>query len=225
MPDKLTKSASDTFTTAEWELIAEFLEVAAEEFSEHSSNDFTLPATEENRAICRAALGYREAHHGQDEQSSSVLESVTNPADEVFIYDDWLMAYFADRTWTISKNPTADCFTRAELNAIGMLLILAYEEHMDHSGDVDYWLSFPASDENKTILSASVEMIAKEHSYYQANYRDEVAEQIPQVTSAIETEDEIEIPDFWVMYYLANKCKKLSGNPTFQEVDFPKIQG
>ena len=223
MPDKLMESELGNFPPTELELVALFLETAADEFSEHTANDFSLPATDENKAIFLATLRHRETHHRKDERTSAAFEGVMTSADEIFIYDDWLMAYFADRCKTASKNPTIARFTHPELIAIGMLLILAYEDHMEHSDDVPYDLSFPATNENRSLLSSSVDLIAKEHVYYPSYYRQQVAEKIEQVTSAIGSAKEVDIPDYWVMYYLANKCKRLSGCPTFQEIDFPQI--
>lgn len=79
-------------TPTELKIIAFLLQEAAERLSGASSNDFFLPATDEHKAIFAAVLE-RNADKGEDLS----LEEIMEATDEVFMYDDWVMSYFAER--------------------------------------------------------------------------------------------------------------------------------
>jgi hypothetical protein len=96
MPKKTHKA----LTKAELALISQLLQEASDEFSNHGCNDFTLPATEENKAIVaemyRSCLGKEDA----DEE----MEELENEKDELFINDWMLMDYLANRCKQLSKS-------------------------------------------------------------------------------------------------------------------------
>jgi predicted DNA-binding WGR domain protein len=127
----------------------ELLEDAAGEYSEHSCNDYTVPATEDNRQIIAAAIefGYRDS----EEPSEDRLEAKADPANgTIFIWDHWLMSYLAHRCRTV--------YSAAELGLMSDLFdYLAendYHFYDDGEGDEEFTLSPTA--ENKAFLAAAI---------------------------------------------------------------------
>lgn len=199
--------------TTELTMIAEFLEEAANEFEEHSANDFLLPATEENKAIFVAILEHHELNNPDDEHELSV-EEIMASTDEVFIYDHWAMSYFSERCKELLERPAAAAdLSPSELFAISDLLAYAHEDHEKASDSVCFDLTYPSTEENKVVIAATVALFASEVEDYPEPYRKQVKGMIEEITQALTGSDEIDIPDFWLMYYLADKCEKLSGMP------------
>lgn len=199
----------NALSQTELALIAGFLDTAAQDFAGHSGNDFLLPASEENKAIFLAVL---EHHNRQgDREHELTAEGIADATDEVFIYDDWAMAYFAERCGELAKRPGV-ALTPAELFAMGDLLAYAYEDHEGASGRDLYKITLPATPEHKAIVAATVELYRSDHAESTDKYGRWVAKQIKKVDAALGRGGEIEIPDFWVMYHLAHKCRALSGS-------------
>lgn len=203
--------ATKGLSTTELTMIAEFLEEAAEEFSEHSANDFLVPATAENKAIFVAVLDHHDENEPDDEHELTGAE-IMAAADEVFIYDDWAMAYFEQRCKSILNAPGTLPLSPSELYAVSLLLIYAHEVHLDASDSVCYDLSYPATADNRAIVSTTVALIASEMDTYPNPYRQQVRETMQQVRQSLsESSEEIDVPDFWLMQYLSERCKQLSG--------------
>lgn len=198
-------------SSAELTMIAEFLSDAAVEFSEHSANDFLLPATAENKAIFAAVLAHHDEHE-PDYKHQLTVEEIMAATDEVFIYDDWAMAYFEQRCKAILNVPGTPPLSPSELYAVSLLLIYAHEFHLNASDSVCYDLSYPATADNRAIVSATVALIASEMDSYPDPYRQQVREAMEQVRQSLgESSEEIDVPDFWLMQYLSERCKQLSG--------------
>lgn len=75
-----------------WAILAKLLDMAADEFSNHSCNDFTLPNTPDNRALVLNA--------SDDEDMASYINY---DAEEICTYDWLLMRYFADKARELSE--------------------------------------------------------------------------------------------------------------------------
>lgn len=192
-------------------MVAELLETAALEFADHSCNDFLLPATEENKAIFAAVLEHHDDNAPDDEHELSA-EEIMAATDEVFVYDHWAMAYFAERCAALVQDPSASAIlSPSELFAISALLDYACEDHERVSGDVCFDLTYPATEENKAIIAATISLFAAEMEDYSAPDRRKLARTVQEISKALQESDEIDIPDFWLMHYLARKCRKLSG--------------
>ena len=75
--------------TAAWRILAQLLELAADQFADHTSNDFTLPNTPENRAVVEAAEKWGDP--------SGNFEGLNTNEAGTLIYtgDSFLMSYFA----------------------------------------------------------------------------------------------------------------------------------
>ena len=183
--------------------MAEFLGDAADEFADHSNNDFALPATKENKAIFAAVLRHRGKH------GPLTVEGIMAATDEVFVYDDWAMRYFAQRCEERLKKGAAP-LTPAEFNAIAQLLESVALWHEDTSEDVCYDLTFPATRANKALMAAVVQ-----HRQSVADGAPGVAETasaaLKVITASRSKKDEIDLPDFWILSYLAHRCRQLAG--------------
>lgn len=212
---------------AEVALIARFLGAAAEDFAGHSGNDFTLPATEKNKAVVLAVLDHRR--RTSDEEMNLTAEEIAASTDEVFVYDYWAMAYFAERCDLIANGEArAAPLNQEELFAIGDLLALAYEDRERASDDVDSDnIALDLNAENQPIVKGTVELHRKEHVDYPEDYRNQTAAKLKKLSAALKRGGRIEIPDFWVIYFLAHRCRSLSGSteplyPPALETDDPQ---
>ena len=110
----MNRTLKNTFSQLEFEMMQSFLEESAQEFSHYGCNDFLLPATDENKALFMIVL----QKHEQDDDNSLNAEGILEIPGKVFIYDDWLISYFADRCAALlTQSFEVGGLTRAELNA------------------------------------------------------------------------------------------------------------
>lgn len=212
MKSKAIENVIDGLPSEELSLISEFLDDAADEFADHGCNDFTRPATDENKAIFVAVV----EHHGEDDANQLSVEEIMTSKDQVFVYDDWAMRYFAERCEKRLKNPrSTPALTRAELDVMGALLESAAQWHEEYSAEVCYDLTFPATDANKALMArvikSTLPLIAEHADVDYKRAAEEKAVAAMRVIAESKGEEaEIDIPDFWIMRHLANRCKTLS---------------
>ncbi|MGZ5571062.1 MAG: hypothetical protein ACXWF6_08040 [Usitatibacter sp.] len=214
--------ASAGLSTEEVALVARFMKSAAADFSYHSANDFLLPATDENKAIFTAVLEHHNKSGDRDHEITA--EKINMATDEVFIYDDWAMEYFAERCENLAKDPGIASLSQAELFALGDLLSYAYEDHERTSDDIDHDMSLPASGGRRAILAETIKLHRTEHAGYPGAHREKVAAKLASIAPAFLRGGEVTIPDFWIMYCLAHKCRTLSGSdkPLYDPADTAK---
>jgi hypothetical protein len=197
----------------ELSLIAELLEDAGREFSEHGSNDLMLAPTAENRAVCVAVL----AHHGPDRDNPLSLGRTLTSRDAVFVYDDWAMQYLAHRCrQRMAETEAGPPFIPVEFELIATLLERAADVHEESAGNVCYDLTFPATAANKALMSGVLELnrayIARsKDSDYKRAARTTAAAAAKVIAKSTDESDDLDIPDFWLMRYLAARCKALAG--------------
>lgn len=96
-------SAKTISTNEELKNTAELLKEAAEEFSDHSCNDYSLPASEENKAIVIATLKFIEATGDYEDDWDEFAAKVREAKGEISFFDNWLMSYMADRCKTLAE--------------------------------------------------------------------------------------------------------------------------
>lgn len=175
-------------TELEW--LARFLEESAEMFEDHGNNDFLLPASDENKAIIAAVRD----RHGPDDFNDpdafdSASEEMLKSSGELYMYDCWVMDHFAKRC----KQQTDPALSPAEYRVIAILLDLVVEVYPE---DEDFWpeYAYPATEGNKALFADVFE------------YRgDKDAAQ-----AAREATEEVDISDFPIYVFLANKCRQLA---------------
>ncbi len=193
MQFKIKTPANNTsgLTPTELDWLARFLEESAEEFEDHSCGDFSLPATEENKAMMAAAF----EHQGDDGYNYTVEEIIASE-DEVNMYDHWVMAYFAHRCKELATHPEANSpLSQAEHHVIAILLDLIVDWYKE---ETEWWPEYvyPATPENKALFAATFEFEGKPDA----------------AQAAREATDEVDISDLPIHKYLADKCKALSGS-------------
>src|SRR3990167_2451927 len=74
--------------TNTWAILAELLERAADEFSNHGCNDFDLPNTPENNALIVSVEKW-------DNEKAFVGLSISKDGKTIYASDSQLMSYFA----------------------------------------------------------------------------------------------------------------------------------
>lgn len=79
----------------ELDIIADFLTQAESDYEDHSCNDYTVPATEQNREVLKAALCH--GVDALDDSRAGIIEGNSTAEDELFVWDTALMAYLAHR--------------------------------------------------------------------------------------------------------------------------------
>jgi hypothetical protein len=118
---------TSTLSPAELNALAARLDSAAKEFSDHTCNDYPLPANAANKAIAIAALKYIEST-GDDEQDwEEFATDVEAAEDEIEFFDTWLMAYLAQRCKQAASGNGATGLSKAEGDVISGLLDHAAE--------------------------------------------------------------------------------------------------
>jgi hypothetical protein len=116
---------TSTLSPTELNALAARLDAAAKEFSDHSCNDYPLPAIAANKAIAIATLKYIEST-GDDEQDwEEFAADVEDAEDEIEFFDNWLMAYLAQRCKQAASGAAG--LSKAEGDVISGLLDLAAE--------------------------------------------------------------------------------------------------
>jgi hypothetical protein len=162
MSDNAASSTAGPLKAGEIELLAMFLDTAADEFSDKGSNDFTVPATPENKAIVSAIIRFKDP----DQQVFTIAE-LMDEEDELFIYDYWAMAYFAQRCTALSDaaRPGA-MLTPNECTIVAQLLELAAEEHENISDDYSYNLTLPATPFHVGLCEGVLETMTPQIAQY-----------------------------------------------------------
>ncbi|MFZ6770969.1 hypothetical protein ACO0LM_28265 [Undibacterium sp. Di26W] len=210
MSNLISPTIPQQFTPTEIEILAMLLEEAGNEFAEHSANDFTMPATDENKAIFAAAFELCGEPQDEDDENfdedALSIKHIMEAEDDVFIYNDWLMTYLGSRCQNLFKRPdSAPALTKAELKIMSYLLVEAYEDRLDSAGAVCYDLTFLATPENKTLMAAVVNFCEDE------GYEEGKKEAAIDIIDTSQNEkDEIDVPDYWIMHYFAQICEKRS---------------
>ncbi|MFZ6756309.1 hypothetical protein ACO0K9_03750 [Undibacterium sp. Ji50W] len=211
MPENTSPNLPQQFSSSEVELLAMLLEEAGNEFADHSANDFTMPATDENKAIFAAAFELCAEPQDEDDENSDEdglsLKYIMEAEDQVFVYNDWLMTYLASRCQNLFKQAdSAPALTKAELNIMSELLAEAHEDRLNSAGSVCYDLTFLATPKNKVLMAAVVNF------YEDDNYEEEGKKEtiIDIINTSQNEKDEIDVPDYWIMHYFAHVCEMRS---------------
>jgi hypothetical protein len=121
----MTTKATAQMTATELNALAASLTNAATEFSDHTCNDYLLEANAANKAIAIAALKYIEST-GEDEQDwEDFAADIEDAEDEIEFFDNWLMAYMAQRCKELAASGGA--LSAAEQDLINKLFDLVAE--------------------------------------------------------------------------------------------------
>jgi hypothetical protein len=201
------------FTRAEYGYLADFLQAGSDEFADHSANDWTCPPTEENKGILRSALDFNVALRSASDFHIAFRNAPIDPQfaeirdknecaredEELFLWDYWLMAYFAHRCRQVAAMPDPLVTpSAAEFKFIGELLDgVAMERKSQDKAGVPTNFKLIATPENKVLIASAIERFGEK--------------QIKQLAkSALEATGEVEGPEYCVAEYYASHCLNLS---------------
>jgi hypothetical protein len=192
---------------AELKMVATLLSGAAEVFSDHSNNDYFLPATPACREIVAAAIERKHLELGDD----GGLKGVIEVSGQWFIYDDWLMTWFADRWGQLAQlSGSRPPIAREELAVVADLLRLLadnpddmYADPLFEGGDgerpahEDEDFTVVASLPNKAVFAAATRNSDSE-------FRDK------RIRGILAADGEITTYAVWILQYLAKRCESLA---------------
>jgi hypothetical protein len=192
---------SEKLSQAELRSIGEFLADAAGEFADHGCNDFSCASTPENKAVFTNIIEWQagEGWGDPDPKYLDSLEKAYAENEEIVSFDNWAMGYFAQRCKALAQDASGSPgLSAAELRMMAALLDLVVEsremDRDDHDITVDYTLS--ATDENKLFLASVIK-------------HEGLADSERMVADVRQSDDEIAVPDYWIMRYFSDRCKKL----------------
>jgi hypothetical protein len=188
-------------------MVSLLLSGAAERFSDHSNNDYFLPATPVCREMVASAIARKHREMGEDGGLAGVIEV----NGQWFIYDDWLMAWLADRWGQLAQQADPrPPIARAELVvAADLLKLLAnnpddmYADPLFEGGDgerpahEDEDFTVVASLPNKALFAAATRNSGSE-------FRDR------RIKSILAADGEITTYAVWILQYLAARCEALA---------------
>jgi hypothetical protein len=187
----------------EFLMVSELLSLAAGAYEGHSSNDYFLPATATCRQIAAAAIDMKHREFGNDGGLEGVLEN----DGKLFIYDDWLMSYFADRWERLGKTMrtrddlAAAPLSKEELEVVaGLLNELAaneFGEFTSETDDEDY--AIPATEENKDIVVAAIK---------NSGCKDPLV----RMKKVFLAQDQVATYTIWLLSHLARRCESLAAH-------------
>ena len=120
-------SDTNPLSPVELNAIAARLRSADEEFSDHSCNDFFLRATTANKAIALATLKYIESTERDEQDWEEFANDVEESEDEIEFFDNWLMAYLAQRCEEVASGKDMTALSKAERKVIAGLFDLVAE--------------------------------------------------------------------------------------------------
>jgi len=112
-------------TAAELNALSARLTEAADEFSDHTSNDYLLEANTANKTIAIAALRYIESTGEYEQDWDDFAADIEDAEDEIEFFDNWLMAYMALRCKELAA--AGGALSAAEQELINSLLDLVAE--------------------------------------------------------------------------------------------------
>lgn len=98
-PKARKRSKTDGLSKAELKLMAELLDMASNEFSSHGCNDYTIPATDENKDLMREIIS--DSFDKRD--AAEAIEELGESKDELACDDTTLLRYFARRCKNLAE--------------------------------------------------------------------------------------------------------------------------
>ena len=121
-------SIMSTLSPIELNAIAARLDAAATQFSDHSCNDYPLAANAANKAIAVATLKYIEGTGDYEQDWEEFAADIDDAEDEIELFDNWLMAYLAQRCKQAASGNGGAALSAAEREIVAGLLDLAAGE-------------------------------------------------------------------------------------------------
>jgi hypothetical protein len=193
----------------EVEFAVSFLEDAASDFADHSSNDLMIPDTIENRKLWLAILEQIDVDHEVPHEVGKVFDG------EIVVFDEWAMLYFVSALQDrLAHWDTAPALTGAELHMLAALLLLAHDDHAAVADEVCFDLTLEVTPGTRALLDAAVDtylrFIGPEGDRAAIKRVSDTAVAIKSDLQDGSDDATVDIPDFWLMYCLSEKCRHLA---------------
>jgi hypothetical protein len=198
----------------EVEFAASFLEDAASDFADHSSNDLMIPNTIENRKLWLAIMEQIDVDHEVPHEIGKVFDG------EIVVFDEWAMRYFVSALQhRLASWDSAPALSGAELHMLAALLLVAHDDHAAVADEVCFDLTLEVTPGTRALLDAAVDTYLR----FTRAAGDRAAIKLASDTAVAaksglhgaSDDATVDIPDFWLMYYLSEKCRHLAGGSAY----------
>lgn len=192
----------------ELEFAAWFLEDAGADFEDHSDDETFLPATDDSLAIAAAI----RAVFGDEAPEAGICHVPGGDANLVQFYTSQAMTFFSQRCRELAGSAEPQNLNPTELALMAKLLELAGDDHEKIAEDVCFDLTLDVTSENRGMFTAAVDNYLARHQTTRAANDRNVAETAIAVRASVLSDEPmptVDIPDYWLMFYLAQRCKDL----------------
>lgn len=207
----MNNSATPPLRHDELEFAAWFLEDAGADFQDHSADETFMPATSGTLAIAEAI----QAEFGDDAPEAGICRLPGDDAELVQFCTSQAMEFFSRRCRELAASAGRQEPNTAELSLMAELLELAAQDHENVAQDVCFDLSLDVTADNRSLFIAAVDNYLK-RARVQSAHNKQIAETAMAIRAgllAAAPESTIDIPDYWLMFYLARRCKDLASHP------------
>jgi hypothetical protein len=191
-----------SFSREDLNRIGQLLADAADEFSQHSCNDFTCIATSENKALISSITHWQAEQEGVDADPELLanVDETQSENEKIFAYDNRAMGYFAQRCSVIATDAAGAAeLSSAELKMIidlfDVMIDLREIDQEERDLTVDYTLS--PTDEQKRFVADVIK-------------RDADPGWERMVECVMQSDDEISVLGIAIMRYYCDRCKELA---------------
>lgn len=196
----------------ELEFAAWFLADAGADFQDHSADETFMPASPGMLAIAEAI----RAEFGDAAPAVEICRLPGEESDLVQFYTSQAMEFFAGRCRALAESDEQQGPDAAELSLIAELLDLAGQDHENVATDVCFDLTLDVTAENRSMFMAAVDNYLEREKAPSARAKRgdrQVAETAMTIRASLladSSDATIDIPDYWLMFYLARRCKDLA---------------
>lgn len=212
----MKNSAARPLQPYELEFAAWFLEDAGASFQDYSADETFVPATPGALAIAQAIC----AEAGDDPSEAEICRLPGDDTDWVQFCTSRAMEFFSRRCRELAESAEQQRdLDAAELSLMTELLDLAGQDHEDVAEDVCFDLTLDVTAENRPMFIAAVENYL-ERARTQSDREPRIDKPVAETAMAIRAhlladvpETTIDIPDYWLMFYLSRRCQDLAVNP------------
>jgi hypothetical protein len=196
----------------ELEFAAWFLADAGADFQDHSADETFMLASPGTLAIAEAI----RAEFGDDTPAVDICRLPGEESDLVQFSTSQAMEFFAGRCRALAESDEQQAPDAAELSLMAELLDLAGQDHENVAMDVCFDLTLDVTAENRSMFMAAVDNYlerAKAQSARDERGDKQVAETAMTIRASLLADSSnptIDIPDYWLMFYLARRSKDLA---------------
>ena len=196
----------------ELEFAAWFLDDAGADFQDHSADETFMPASPGMLAVAEAI----HDEFGDDAPAVEICRLPGEESDLVQFCTSQAMEFFAGRCRALVESDQQQGPNAAELSLMAELLGLAGQDHENVAMDVCFDLTLDVTAENRSMFMAAVDNYlerAKAQSPRDKRGDKQVAETAMTIRASLladSSDATIDIPDYWLMFYLARRCKDLA---------------